>query len=148
MSSGRMTRLLLRVLTLAILSLALALGALVVMENAELRRVWPPTPLRTTLVVLGPVAAIWIMNFTLGMKSFGHRSVVSEVLVGLVPTLSYMGVTLSMIGDVGRVATCPWWNAFCEAAPSMPAPDLPILALFLLAAAACLGLLIRRERGR
>lgn len=145
MSSRRLTRLLLRVLTLVILSLVLALGALVVMENGELRRVWPPTPLRSALVVLGPVAAIWLMNFTLAVKSFGHRSLVSEVLVGLVPTLTYLGVTLSLAGSVGSGPACAWWDPFCEPQPGMPLPDWRVLALGLIGAGACLGLLWRRE---
>jgi hypothetical protein len=145
MPSRRLTRLLLRVLTLVILSLVLALGALVVMENGELRRVWPPTPLRTALVVLGPVAAIWLTHFTLGVKSFGHRSLASELLAGLVPTLTYLGVTLSLIGDVGPGPACAWWDPFCQPRAGLPRPDWRVLALGLTGAGACLGLLWRRE---
>ena len=148
MLDRRTTRIVFRLMTLIILALVLAVGSLVVMENAELRRVWPPTALRTTLIIIGPIAGIWLMNFTLAVKSFGHRSLLSEMLIGLTPTLVYLGIVLSMMTGIGHTTPCPWWNPFCVAEAIVPTPDLRILAVFLLAATACVGLLLQRERNR
>lgn len=146
MTNRRLTRLLLRVLTLVILSLVLALGALVVLENAELRRVWPPTPLRTLSVLAAPVAAIWLTNFTQAVRSFGHRSLVSEVLIASVPTLTYLAITLSLIGSLGEIAGCSWFDPFCEPVPLAPRVQPLVLLPLLAAAAGCLSLLLKRER--
>lgn len=99
-------------------ALVFSIGARVALENDQLTNMVPRTGARELLLILGPLASLMAIHYTLAVKSFGMRSLKTEGAIFLFCAGIFLAITLAyFLGqDVEMpAADCPRWKLLgCE----------------------------------
>lgn len=131
-----------RLFTLLAVACAMAFGAAAAMENEELEKILGSTIWREASLLIGPLAAIALINFNMQARTLGRKDLVLEAL--LVATAYCLFLTISLPIAVHSEQTCRVFGFFCEEGSRlMPAALFVVTCVFLAASA---SFLIRRVR--
>lgn len=124
-----------------------ALAAVITLQNRALDVLVEPSFLRTLLTVAAPLACIALVNFSLSVKSFGNKSLGTELLIVLGAMQVYLAVVLSILFGTPYVANadrCTMWKPLCREHLSV-VPDWRLGAAFALCGVLSLIAALRRS---
>ena len=113
----RDTKFVARIIVLSMSALALGLGARIVLESDELTRLLPRSAAREAMILFAPLVSLMALHYTLAIKSFGIRALLTEALVFAFCASLFLFVTLSYLlgGKVEvPVEECSRWIRSCR----------------------------------
>lgn len=122
MSSGRVW---VRVLTLASVACAMALGAIFLLESREIARISGESATRTALVLFAPLAGISLTNYSLFSRDQGRTDLLLEVLI--IGTSYWLFLAIALPLSLSNETSCRVFGFFCDEA-SLTKPLLAALA--------------------
>ncbi len=98
-----------------ITALALSLGVAVSQENAEIAKLITPTPTRTALMFVAPLAALASLQYTLAGKTFSFKTLTVEALVLAGAYMWFLAVVLrGFVGTTHTLEDCRWLRGCTE----------------------------------
>ncbi len=109
----RDTKFVARIIVLATTSLALSIGARIVLQSDELTKLVPRTPLREFMILFAPLVSLMALHYTLAVKSFGMRSLKTEGMVYAFCASLFLAITLAYFFGKSvevHLNDCPWWK--------------------------------------
>ena len=109
----RDTKFISRIIVLSMASLALSIGARLVLENDELTKLSPRSAARDFMIVFAPLVSLMALHYTFAVKSFGMRSLETEGLVFAFCASIFLAVSLAYFFRQTveiPLDDCPWWK--------------------------------------
>lgn len=137
-----------RIVVLVIIAAVLGIGARVLLESQEIRKVTGTGRLKDLLLLISPVASLALVQYSLATRSHGIRDLITEGLAFALPVCFYLLITLPFyFGSVNIESSldCAWWKVLgCKTETS--SPNYLIGIVILLAAGTSIRALINREQ--
>ena len=121
-----------RVIVLAMLSIVMGIGVVVVKESREMQKLLEPSTARDFLLLLAPIAALATTGYSLAGKMFSSGGLIGEFLGLFGSYFLFLAVALPTFlkRRVSSEEACRFWQIFCE--ETLLVRDNRITLLFLI----------------
>lgn len=133
-----------RVMVVAMIAIVMGIGVVVVKESREIQKLIEPSIARDLLLLLGPLAGLAMMGYTLAGKMFSSGGLLGE-FIGLMGSYSlFLAVALPSFfkRELASEDVCKIWQIFCE--ETLSARDHRISLLFSILSAVLVTASLRR----
>ena len=122
-----------RILFVFALTLLFIFTALLVLENKELQKFVPSSPLRSIALICGYSVAILSANYLMAIRGNNLTNWQAELLISLNFIIFLASATLPWLLPIVTETKCEWWKPLCQIART-ETPDNRYFGLLIIQA--------------